>query len=82
MTRFWYPLRQRSMAFPDFEGKHFKKLGSGLYQLWGRCDMCAYSGPSQEFDCYTKGCTESLLCLVCSGRHRNDMLADGWRLEE
>lgn len=57
-----------------------KRLGSGAYELWCRCDLCSWSGPLGRFVRFHKGPDMSTLCDGCTGDEGlvKTMQAEGW----
>jgi hypothetical protein len=79
VTTFWKPIKG---AGPLPAGSHrLKALGSGLYQLWARCDLCHDSAPFDQFVLWERGDDVGSLCSSCDSRSdiAPELQADGWR---
>ena len=62
MSVFWKPIHPPVREVTP--ASRYKRLGSGLYELWARCDICHASGPHHRFASIFKG---ELLAHVCDG---------------
>ena len=63
MTTFWKP---QPLDRP-LEHAHSprKYLGSGVYVLWARCDVCSWSGSFEHFELFECGPQQVTVCERC-----------------
>ena len=78
MATFWRPKTKKCLdtAIDAYR----KQLGTGVYLLWARCDLCSWSGPFSSFWSFHKGPDECQLCEPCYRQYgiRDAMLEQGW----
>jgi hypothetical protein len=79
VSTFWKPLSRDRAPGPP--GGRLKHLGTGVYQLWARCDLCHYSAPFDEFVLWERGTDVGSLCGSCDAREEitSELEQDGWR---
>ncbi len=78
---FWKPIPS-SQIDPN-NGRVYKKLGSGAYVLWARCDYCTGSGPYEKMNAIVHRMQEleGLICDECAHSTSiwSSLYQEGWR---
>jgi hypothetical protein len=77
MNPYWKPIA----AGRATGGPNEKLLGHGIYALWGRCDVCNYSGPWDACVAAYRADSQSVICRICwfDGECGALMRAEGWK---
>lgn len=76
MSTFWRPIAESRRV----DNASHKQIGHQLYEMWCRCDLCGWSGPSPNFALAAKGGFTAEFCSSCmiDGRKLAELQAEGW----